>query len=197
MKERPILFNAEMVRAILDGSKTQTRRPIKPQPELTEAGNLIYRTDKRSFAGSSSGLSNLAPFGQVGDLLWVPETWAVYQNDPDIGGLKDYSPVIYKATFDPALDFSGPWKPSIHMPRWASRITLEITDVRVERVQDITEEDARAEGMKPDDIFPPPRYGEEPPHKELFAELWSSIYGNWHQNPWVWVYEFERLEDRN
>jgi len=144
-------------------------------------------------------------FGKPGDRLWVRETWARYQNDPDIEGLKDYFPVIYKASYEDPDDFEGPWKPSIHMPRAASRLTLEITEVRVERLQDISTEDSIAEGL----IKLPAsgRYvlqkGEQyaglasNDPREVFARLWDSINAKkhpWDSNPWVWVISFRRVE---
>lgn len=162
MKERPILFSGAMVRAILDGSKTQTRRVCKldvrggmPQPEL-------------------DSLLRCCPYGQPGDRLWVRETWAkTYVRQ---AGAEWF---VY-ATGDNRTDYGGPWKPSIHMPRAASRITLEITGVRVERLGEISESDARAEGVQ---------------SVAEFKELWASIngLGSWEANPWVWVVEFRRI----
>lgn len=199
VKERPVLFNAEMVKAILDGRKTQTRRPIKRQPV---AGIEIVNGKWFSLSEPSPlsnnyriGKSIDCPFGIPGDRLWVRETWAHVPLKESDGGQGGKTGAIYKADGEHAFDempeewdFLGKWKPSIHMPRWASRITLEITGVRVERLQDITEEDAHREGIPdwngPEQTFSP---------KIRFKELWESIYKNWQQNPWVWVIEFKRL----
>lgn len=128
--ERPILFSGAMVKAILDERKTQTRRVIKQWPTVFDGGWPL--ADNRS--------KMVCPHGEPGDRLWCRETFANI-------ALKGYEPVLfYRADED---DKAVTWKPSIHMPRWASRITLEITEVRVQRVQEISEEDAKAEGVKP------------------------------------------------
>ena len=203
MKERPILFSAPMVRAILDGRKTVTRRACKftNTTRLKEPGGRWHRQwcpdDPNAFLA--------CPYGQPGDRLWVRETWRLWESasfasftgeplDPDIvaGSLKRHDiewlesrPVEYRAD---SLD-EGPWRPSIFMPRWASRITLEVTEIRVERLHDITEEEARAEGV----LLTGGRAGLEPHHfrpaRDLFAELWTHINGpeSWDANPWVWV----------
>lgn len=216
VKERPILFNAEMVRAILDGRKTQTRRVIKPQPLLC-VDNLTrcycWPSVDESEVKASWALNynptlcmqRHCPHGQPGDRLWVRETFRVipeyrpagYFTDPELTG-KDY---WYKATDHLPTWGNGPWKPSIHMPRWASRITLEITDVRVERVQDISEEDARHEGITDGGCL---NCGETEPCNcpdpspsavDTFVRLWTSINGeeSWNDNPWVWVVEFRQV----
>ncbi|HGM6832005.1 TPA: hypothetical protein ACKQCE_000539 [Serratia marcescens] len=175
MKERPVIFNGEMVRAILHGRKTQTRRIAK--------------------ADNSNHLLG-CPFGQVGDRLWVRETFAAFDADWKHPGkphdLKDgpWPNVVYPASVAKIPD--GTCRPSIHMPRWASRITLEITAVRVERLNDISEEDAKAEGVKAG-VCPG---HEHMMHQVAFRELWQSIYGeeSWRANPWVWVIEFKRAE---
>lgn len=206
MKERPILFSAPMVRAILDGRKTQTRRVVKPQPpsgfpfpqDATTGGvTACWWTDRNIDADDLSWWPGYdhqeamkCPFGSPGDLLWVRETWAL---NPDENPLD--AGAIYRAT-DPGWDDSESglrWKPSIHMPRWASRITLEITSVRVERLNEITEEDAKAEGI-PHDKWSFPQ--STTPMRTGFQVLWESINGpgSWDANPWVWVVEFKRLE---
>jgi hypothetical protein len=184
MKERSILFSGPMVRAILAGTKTQTRRGVKrldvragmPQPE------------------NDSLLSLCSPYGQPGDRLWVRETWAWF------GCERLPCEVLYRADGHTKLyDGYGRWRPSIHMPRWASRILLEITDVRVERLCDISEADARAEGIKVDECGHAIR---EEDHvawggaRSAFADLWASINGpdSWAANPWVWVISFRRGE---
>ena len=179
MKEHPIIFSTDMVRAILDGKKTMTRRVIK-NPERYEH---IRECDF------------CCPYGQVGDRLWVRETLV-------ITGGRGSEYVAYKADgyeLDKGI-FPEKWRPSIFMPRWASRITLEITEVRVERVQEITEEDAIKEGIcvvdnTEDGIYSSPNYPDI--HRDIFMYLWDSLntkrgYG-WEVNPWVWVIEFKRV----
>lgn len=169
MKERPILFKGEMVRAILAGVKTQTRRLCKPHPVLTDSGAYWSHSEDhpaRRANGRAKHYANedhlrkgfaidFAPYA-VGDHLWVRETWAPFRDAND-GGAVLGSPV-FKATWPPTLDerhdaglLCEPkrWRPSIHTPRCVSRITLEVTSVRVERLRDISEEDARAEGVTP------------------------------------------------
>ncbi|MDX7275307.1 morphogenetic protein [Serratia marcescens] len=192
MKERPVIFNGEMVHAILDGRKTQTRRVINPQPTLSERTGFnwngaaygigsTYRDTVRNFANCFK----VCPFGQVGDRLWVRETWAPESIDAEDGS---YSP-DYRATAN-GQPLDGRWTPSIHMPRWASRILLEITGVRVERLNDISDGDAIREGCSAADM----KSGDCV--SDVFARLWSSIYGeeSWRANPWVWVIEFRRVE---
>ena len=160
MKQRPILFKGEMVRAILGGSKTQTRRICKNQiqmPSVTEC-----------------------PYGQVGDQLWIRECHSMLESSES--GVD--AAVRYWADGNPQSgDYTRP-KPSIHMPRWASRITLEITNIRIERLNDISEEDAKNEGVVPCGGC-----------RSGFQNLWESINGNdsWNINPWVLVIEFKRV----
>lgn len=215
MKERGMIFNGEMVRALLDGRKTQTRRPIKwKQTRFTEIGE---REDGSKWPWSEDAehacdFWHPCPFGAVGDRIWVRETFCPV-DDTQYGGEKW---VDYRAT--PKFEASHPagwdcapndaealkWHPSIHMPRWASRILLEITNVRVERLNTISEEDARAEGIIDGGCLncgePEPCgcANPEPDATDAFAYLWQSIYGqeSWNANPWVWVIEFERLEER-
>lgn len=176
MKERPILFSGPMVRAILDGRKTQTRRPVKPQPFM--ATPSMFDVSK-------------CPLGQPGDRLWVRETWRVRGKHTDgygadqIGFNRSHFSIAYQSDITWNDDIYGKIRPSIHMPRWASRITLEITRVWVERVQDITEEGAIREGMVPLDRSSP---------SEMFRDTWQSIYGTWDANPWVWAVEFRRTK---
>lgn len=187
IKERPILFADAMVRALLDGSKTQTRRVVKPQPIA----------DSR-FVGEAPYVGLACPHGKTGDRLWVRETHYI------IGEGNQY---FYRATggfsqhkeFDEAngntpLVWAGPWKPSIFMPRAACRTLLEITSVRVERLQDISEADALAEGCKPN--YLPNRAYEDQPYRSGFVSLWQGIngHGSWAANPWVWVIEFKRVK---
>lgn len=191
MKERGMIFNGEMVRAILDGRKTQTRRTVKPQPDedgLAKVTNGPWvDTSERNYR---------CPFGAAGDRIWVRETWARYNID------QNSHDIAYRATTPEDWPEDGRWRPSIHMPRWASRILLEITNVRVERLNAISEEDARAEGIIDGGCLncgePEPCgcANPEPDATDAFAYLWQSIYGqeNWNANPWVWVISFKRVE---
>lgn len=213
MKERGMIFNGEMVRAILDGRKTQTRRPIKwKQTRFTEIGE---REDGGYWPWSEDAehacdFWHPCPFGAVGDRIWVRETFCPV-DDTQYGGEKwvDYRATPKFEASHPAGWDSAPndaealkWRPSIHMPRWASRILLEITDVRVERLNAISEQDARAEGIIDGGCLncgePEPCgcANPEPDATDAFAYLWQSIYGqeNWNANPWVWVISFERIE---
>lgn len=214
MRERPILFNGDMVRAVLNGSKTQTRRIMKVQPESNQFGLLrITDSTKRSDIGKYHWAEPNAtgthlrwplfscPFGAVGDRLWVRETWAEAGGSaPELQLYRANYPAHVPSHYEnvpPAESIR--WRPSIHMPRWASRITLEITGVRVERLQDISEADARAEGVhwsdgNPNEFGLPTQLVVNA--KEEFAHLWRSIYGeeSWQANPWVWVVEFKRVE---
>ncbi len=198
-KERPILFNSEMVRAILDGRKIQTRRVIKPQPRLplvkTYGGywRNDYSVELLDQADASQKWN--CPYGKIGDRLWVRETFRPYSCGYDS---KTKSPVEYKAAmFNSQSDIN--WKSSRYMPKWAARIWLEITGIRVERVQDIDAVEAEAEGMRRPKRLCPDRHDEY--ILERFQRLWDSIntkrgFG-WDENPWVWVIEFKRIEDSN
>ncbi len=196
MKERPVIFNGEMVRAILDGRKAQTRRPVK-FPHIDR--DAMCELSGSELAGElSQGNYRNSPHGKPGDLIWVRETFAAFDADWKHPGkphdLKDgpWPNVVYPASVAKIPD--GTCRPSIHMPRWASRITLEITAVRVERLQDISEEDAKSEGVAPSQhIITPP----EALYRVGFLKLWQSIYGeeSWRANPWVWVIEFRRVCD--
>ncbi|HDZ0930051.1 TPA: hypothetical protein RRU91_003393 [Klebsiella quasipneumoniae] len=207
MTERGMIFNAEMVRAILDGRKTQTRRPIKwKQTRFTEIGE---REDGSKWPWSEDAehacdFWHPCPFGDVGDRIWVRETWAeAGASAPDLklyrANYPEHVPSIYE-NVPPAEEIR--WTPSIHMPRTASRIQLEITDVRVERLNAISEEDARAEGIIDGGCLncgePEPCgcANPDPDATDAFAYLWQSIYGqeSWNANPWVWVISFERIE---
>lgn len=195
MSEKPILMSTPNVNAILDGRKTMTRRVINPQPkivhELRTDGILIT---EQIFRDGGAGIK--CPYGQVGGRLWVRETWMpeTEQGIPTGG-------IIYKATNNPEPDGDIPlkWRPSIFMPRWASRITLEITEIRVERLNQISHRDICAEGISenPYNEFTaqPYHYGRD---KLLFEQLWDSINAkrgyNWASNPWVWVISFNKLE---
>ncbi|EPM0748094.1 hypothetical protein WJH50_003423 [Klebsiella pneumoniae] len=216
MKERGMIFNGEMVRAILDGRKTQTRRPVKfPVHDK----NLGCELAGNELAGELSAGNYLnSAFGKPGDRIWVRETWQAIHDYCDENGHVDerryarsiprhrgnyWHPVYEEAWGNESReDRDFPWRPSIHMPRWASRILLEITGVRVERLNAISEEDARAEGIIDGGCLncgePEPCgcANPEPDATDAFAYLWQSIYGqeNWNANPWVWVIEFKRVE---
>ncbi|WP_368766744.1 hypothetical protein [Enterobacter hormaechei] len=227
MKERGMIFNSAMVRAILDGRKTQTRRVVKPQPEPCpppRGGHWwpsdVFKTmlhvegEMQNGKGGWGGLvGDACPFGDVGDRIWVRETFSVVPDHEEPAGC---SAVLY------ASDGGGPyrkWRPSIHMPRWASRLTLEITGIRVERLNSITDADCIAEG-----IIPVPKDRDDDHQfwrdyhlsgdgtfcvhspRASFESLWKSVRGksfdqeedtgpgSWHANPWVWVIEFKRVE---
>lgn len=175
-RERPILFSSPMVRALIAGTKTQTRRVVK--------GEWI-----------------VCPYGGPGDRLWVREShwWFKDEHDPVTGY---YPPKLTAEDVEYRADGERPgrsWRPSIHMPRWASRITLEITGVRVERLQEISEADARAEGAPPghpsiDRVSREFGFADFP--RSWYGQMWEQINGrgSWAANPWVWVLEFRKLE---
>ncbi len=201
MKERPILFQADMVNAILDGRKTQTRRIVKPTKDRNGSGCQLAPCE---IAGEVNGGDYaLCPYGQPGDRLWVRENFLyLMHGDVTAGDIK------YCASIDSrsAAGSKNPgywWRkrPSIHMPRWASRITLEIVSVRVERLKQISERDALQEGigLVLADNWPDPKAMSEAVAKSRragFKLLWESINGSdsWDTNPWVWVVEFRRVE---
>lgn len=206
MSERGMIFNAEMVNAILSDRKTQTRRvlatyqdAVKFCPEWDVNGKQIFIVlGEKDHTGMNPVITAIpCPFGQPGDRIWVRETFRVHSRATDVATL------VYRASVRnswteqthrvPVAVCNKPatpekWTPSIHMPRWASRILLEITDVRVERLNSITESDAEAEGVTDTgfgDLL-----------VDGFRYLWKSIYGDdsWQANPWVWVIEFKRVE---
>ena len=225
--ERPILFSGAMVRAILDGKKTQTRRVVKfrngrhivAAPEHdgvfewwpVDHGGIVVKQSREVMLRE-------CPYGVVGDRLWVRESWAIknwtdkectdmgFANAPQHPTevyLGTPTRAVHRANWQPEFDGHIPecvqkWKPSIHMPRWASRLTLELTGVRVEQVQDISESDAKAEGVEALGSAvvvrgPNPFY-----YRDEYSSLWNSLnakrgYG-WDENPWVWVLEFRRVE---
>lgn len=247
MKERPILFSAPMVNAILEGRKTQTRRVLKvqppvkknkvvplyqvePEPKVTEVS--FHEILKNDIPHCSSFFKCKSPYGKIGDRLWVRETWSTvnlygeialaYKADGEVtrvvenesfqdeDGLINYDdPRLEKYSFaawadDLLASKEGGWKPSIHMPRWASRILLEITNIRVERLNQISRVDAVKEGLhqlpvtgryvinKGDQYFG--RASSNP--VEVFSWLWEDISGSgsWEKNPWVWVVEFKVIQ---
>lgn len=236
MKERPILFNAAMVQAILAGRKTQTRRALKHQPRMSDIlPNFVFPKSKAElvsmhpagfiYPNALDEILAMCPFGAVGDRLWVREAWCMGRIDEvdaehpldrrlyaeQTGSADDY--VLHKAEcLNSGADISEVvWRPSIHMPRWACRIILEITSVRVERLHNISDADAMAEGIqgfystgeeKPDRFGIKAEYcgygtaGSwkfcETPVK-AFEQLWYATGGQWIANPWVWVIEFKVL----
>lgn len=233
--ERGMIFNSDMVRAILDGRKTQTRRVMKPQPDSCpppRGGHWWPSNKHRTMLHVEEALQNsegiwegivgdACPFGDVGDRIWVRETWAeAGASAPDLKLYRANYPAHVPTHYEnvpPAEDVR--WTPSIHMPRWASRIVLEITGVRVERLNSISDADCIAEG-----IIPVPKDRDDDHQfwrdyrlsgdgtfcvhspRESFASLWKSVRGksfeqeedtgpgSWHANPWVWVIEFKRIE---
>ncbi|EOK0253340.1 hypothetical protein ACJ5LV_004024 [Escherichia coli] len=193
MKERGMIFNDAMVRAILEGRKTQTRRPVK---NVRADNCLVIRKPTKKRNGVYTHVMDapehgLCPFGNVGDRIWVRETFNAFWLDNDvIQEIKDGVSLAselcdYKADYSDSSKPAEGWTPSIHMPRWASRILLEITDVRVERLHDMSEADAKAEGASPATykITPP-----EAVYRVGFGDIWRGIYGqeNWLSNPWVY-----------
>jgi hypothetical protein len=195
MKEHPILFSDTMVRAILAGSKTQTRRIVKPQPLWVYDDTIPVKTQDADPKGAIR-----CPYGVPGDRLWVRETWQAL-TEPNPSHLIAEKPqpgddIRYRATEPETWIPALPWRPSIHMPRWACRLVLEITDVRVERLQDISRQDALAEGI---DMSAPQVASLVEEYRPViaFAGLWESINAKrapWKSNPWVWVIEFEEIE---
>lgn len=228
MTERPILFSAPMVRAILENRKTQTRRIVSDKARIGYPHHEIEKADEVSFTAGSLSFTWDCPYGAPGDHLWVREVFGIH--DGDYGTVLRWRAdqasvwVGARGPHGESEDFilGGPvedppvirrWKPSIHMPRWASRITLEVTGVRVERLRDISEADAKAEGcedltMDQEAIDALANDLTEANALALalgpgtftakceFMDLWQSINGadSWANNPWVWVVEFRRLE---
>jgi hypothetical protein len=218
VRERPILFSGEMVRAILAGAKTQTRRVVKPQPHAETIRALrshdrwwyFDRIEEGEFGEVVQQDATRCPYGQPGGHLWVREAWACPKQ---LGGSYQREKLLHREAFERENgDWRGwrgnlRWKPSIHMPRWASRITLEITYVRVERVQEISEEDAIAEGVSVlslQSAEDPSAWWQTAPGvnqsrtpQGAFSKLWDQINGargyGWDANPWVWVVSFRRI----
>lgn len=211
MKERPILFSGSMVRAILEGRKTQTRRVIKPQPENESARQYKHFKQGTCTWVDNDGKIVKCPYGRPGHRLWVKEThyrygkWLKNGKTPTGRQKWRFKPLTEELHYfdDPPDDVKGTsyrkeaWykRPSIFMPRWASRINLEITAIRVERVKDITREDVLAEGLRPLGYgrVTEPQYCIKP-----FGDLWDTINAKrgypWKDNPWIWVVEFKRVE---
>jgi len=212
MRERPIIFSGPMVQAIIDGRKTQTRRPVKYISDLGEPAR-DWCADLARVNRHASDYRRYCPYGQPGDLLYVRETWAMpyvydkhspswieaacreagYKTGPcaDLwyradGGYRRWGPVQYDR---------GRWRSPLHMPRWASRILLRITDVRAERLSDITEVDARAEGAQPVPFCRADRITADWQYREAFEGVWDRIYPDTSpfalvHDPWVWVVGF-------
>lgn len=223
MAERPILFSGAMVRALIAGTKTQTRRALRVQPpNTTQSFHLYHHPDPRPHYWAMDGGSLLdfvvpCPYGPVGDYLYVRETFApIYPQDPCYHGGKPIE-YDYRASYTngdrlgDSLGIKKTWKPAIHMPRAASRILLEVTNVRVERLQDISEADAIAEGIeRPEDMSAEAIAAldiwegaerrcfnalNQPIHQ--YRRLWDQINGEgaWDTNPWVWAISFKRIKE--
>lgn len=224
VKEHPILFSGEMIRAILEGRKTQTRRVMRPQPYVdfvTDEGVHMWQYPGKNacafleWQGIADWVLADCPYGAPGDLLWVRETWATVNAYDDLkpsaipkGNAGRWPRIWYRATDAHEQEYRqtyfGKWRPSIFMPRWASRITLEVVSVRVEWVQDISESDAEAEGVTPKGYVasrPITLVGDKLEHtayRDTFHTLWDSINAKrsypWADNPWVWVPTFKVQE---
>jgi hypothetical protein len=211
IKEKPILFSSPMVRAILAGTKTQTRRIVKPPSGPHTIDEVVSTPDSLA-----AFIRSRCPYGEVGDRLWVRETLrGVIDTKIDPEETMPIAAYVADGAHIWTKDkFRVPWKwtntsiPSIHMPRWASRLTLEITGIRVERLNDISREDAIAEGIEQWPAHYPGAsvnwklYGWLEKHKQCspdprlsYETLWESIngHGSWSCNPWVWVVEFKRV----
>lgn len=200
MNEKPILFSGEMVRAILEGRKTQTRRVVKPKGVSNDVAQWLHSMAK--------GVDMPCPYGQPGDQLWVRETWKCEELDSGLDGVRYRADDDFRAientqeasdAWCDAQRDGGKWRPSIFMPRWASRINLDIVNVRVERVQNISSLDAKAEGVS--GVWKNPPENEKyyrrvllNPYVANYSVLWDEINGprgfGWDVNPWVWVVEF-------
>lgn len=215
-KTRPIIFSGPMIQPIREGKKTQTRRVVKipwdacmecdeaPTPHPKGDGGMgIFGSDPYLRIGYCERNEKLGgrircPYGRVGDRLWVRETWGLHDTEPSDG--PENAQIYYRSTDGERHDLRyQKWRPSIFMPRWASRITLEITGVRVERLQEVSGFDARDEGYPKEtydaDIM---HFGGGKKTRKWFRDLWDSINAKrgfgWDKNPWVWVVEFRKCE---
>jgi hypothetical protein len=245
VREKPIPFSGPMVRAILDGKKTQTRRVVKPQPSIapdllpTRAEDMLPDGSSKKFCftiervpgvtrylGGNQFAREFSPYGQPGERLWVRETWQLLHmyRDWATGQVDDWTawegkvpkvrPPGYVTAFAGEPGWGSDreergfgWRPSIFMQRWASRLSLDITAVRVERVQDISEADAVAEGVyeafadEREEAFSvaPPGESSFPTARQYYERLWDSLNAkrghSWDSNPWVWVIEFARVPE--
>lgn len=245
MKERPIIFSGPMVRALLDGRKVQTRRIVKHR-HLGFIGGNGEENDPAAWgfwADNIDGWAVLArgmddtdlngrvsipcPHGDVGDRLWVKETWQKFDPDVDpvdqtrlgpscpLPGCEGSRTIHWRAAYRADGELSHPqhgpatWRPSLFMPRWASRILLEVTEVRVQRLQEISEADAKAEGVEPfftrfpevgrDQRLTTGELASDAEHRASFAVLWDEINGDralWSTSPWVWAISFRRVETK-
>ncbi len=194
--ERPILFSTGMVRALLEGRKTQTRRIIKKQPH--GPGYWVFQLGRWLFPNVCPNLKIKCPYGEPGDVLWVKETYTILEPE-HCEGMHDrfyYKESHHEMNEEWRLEcisngYPYKWKPSIFMPKYASRIRLLIEDVRVERLKDITDEDCQAEGLTAPMVTDHPRGG----WYIAYKSLWESIngIGSWFANPFVWVIKFKKL----
>lgn len=212
MKERPILFSTPMVQAILAGNKTQTRRIVKKAPTTEINHRLIALDNGWNWQVDQQGVvptmhreidnPMVCPYGQIGDQFWVRESW--YQKgtvgrsypDDDEYQFFGHKQAAYVADGDAPKDWTVRKRPSIHMPRWACRLILEITNIRVERLNDISSEDAKAEGFDYSTHPSAIQMGYAIGAKTNFRFAWEQIYGQneWNKNPWVWVIEFKVIQ---
>jgi hypothetical protein len=210
-----MILRAEEVRAVLDGEKTVLRRQVKPQPDVDKRKhrwgmslvNGVLSWGKAPWRVSDpynhyAEQSVRCPFGVPGDRLWVRETWHWCRDCASVYGCETCTKgFVYRATTSDGESRKYSWKPSVHMRRWACRLVLEVTNVRVERLQDITEADARAEGLEPVPahgawVTSPRHEGGHWSARKAFADKWIAIYGedSWEANPWVWRVAFRRVD---
>lgn len=206
MSEKPIIFSTEMVRAILDGRKTQTRRVMKPQPKASELFDDYIQYKNIHWNPKDDYKHNIpvqALKYKLGDVLWVRETWRpvnsetykIYPKESAIDYAADWSPIHFENSKNPKACNGGKWRPSIHMPRAAARLFLRVTDVRIERVQEISADEAEKEGCKFVYAYGLDSVAMSP--YQAFIHLWDCLNAkrgySWKSNPWVWVIEFERI----
>jgi hypothetical protein len=198
MRSRPILFSAPMVRALLAGTKTQTRRVVKARADKDMGPRCVLQPHEIAGEVNGGNYRN-SVHGEPGDRLWVRETWAVPHRYDHLGP-SNIPPLDVRTHYAASEERGGlRWRPSIHMCRWASRITLEVTGVRVERLQDISQADALAEGIVQTHGgygLPAGEHFHAADQRESYLSLWEAINGTGsvQANPWVWVLEFRRLE---
>lgn len=203
MKEKPILFSGPMIRSLLAGTKTVTRRVVKPETYGGESGLQFEFPGWHGSLGAKRFADEYCNFGKVGDRLWVRETWQqVYpvrngQWHTASNVKEGFGKILYAADTD--RDEPPKWRPSIFMPRWASRITLEIVGVRCERLQEITEAEAQQEGLSPTMLSVDEMLTNHAAYSTVasFRELWDGLNGKkfpWQSNPWVFVISFKRIK---